>query len=296
MYYKVYMKITYKLWGETTMKISKKIMLCLMILILTPVGLYYYSRYIEPNLLTIKKYEVRVPDSVSKSKIVFFSDTHFGSMYDQSNIEKIVDKINSQNPDIVIFGGDFIDNYARDRSLLDLEYLSKNLASIKATHGKYAIIGNHDYGGGAIRVYNDIMSSGGFSIIKNSNEFIDKLGVRLIGYDDLLMGYTDPNLYNIKSEDFNIILSHEPDVANNILLNNYGIMLSGHSHGGQVSLPYITEKVLPLGAKEYVNGIYDEIGVNDNLDLIVSSGLGMTSVPFRLFNVPQIMVIELDSK
>lgn len=275
------------------MKIFKKIILCLLIVILVPVGLYCYSRYIEPNLLTIKKYEVQVPQGVSNGKIVFFSDTHFGKMYDQSNIEKIVEKINSQNPDIVIFGGDFIDNYARDNSLIDLEYLSNNLLKIKANYGKYAIIGNHDYGGGASRVYNETMSLGGFTVIKNNNEFVEKLGVRLIGYDDYLMGYTDPSLYSVKSDDFNIILSHEPDVANDISLKNYGLMLSGHSHGGQVSLPYVTEKVLPVGAKEYVYGRYEDIGVNNNIDLIVSRGIGMTSVPFRLFNIPQIMVLEL---
>lgn len=275
------------------MKIFKKIIILLIVLILTPVGVYFYSRHIEPNLLTIKKYDVQVPESVSKSKIVFFSDTHFGKMYDQSNIEKIVKKINSQNPDIVIFGGDFLDNYARDSSSLDLEYLSSNLDSIKAKYGKYAILGNHDYGGGAIKVYSNIMNSGGFSVIKNDNVFIDKLGVKLIGFDDLLMGYTDPSLYSIKSEDFNIILSHEPDVASKINLKNYGFMLSGHSHGGQVSIPYVTEKILPKGAKEYLKGRYNNVGINNNIDLFVSKGIGMTSVPFRLFNVPQIMVLEL---
>ncbi|MGL5346290.1 MAG: metallophosphoesterase [Peptostreptococcaceae bacterium] len=275
------------------MKTFKRIVILLIVLILTPIGVYFYSKYIEPNLLTIKKYDVQIPDDVSDSKIVFFSDTHFGKMYDQSNIEKIVKKINSQNPDIVIFGGDFLDNYARDRSFLDLDYLSSSLASIDAKYGKYAVLGNHDYGGGAIKVYGDIMSAGGFSIIKNDNVFIDKLGIKLIGFDDLLMGYTDSSLYSIKSDNFNIVLSHEPDVVNKVSLKNYGLMLSGHSHGGQVSLPYVTQKVLPDGAKEYIKGRYDNIGINNNIDLFVSKGIGMTSVPFRLFNAPQIMVLDL---
>lgn len=256
-------------------------------------GVFCYSRYVEPNLLAVKKYETQIPENVSNCKIVFFSDTHFSKMYDQNNIEKIVEKINSQNPDIVIFGGDLIDNYARDLSLLDLEYLSKKLSTIKANYGKYAVLGNHDYGGGANRVYKDIMQSGGFSIIKNDSIFIKELNIKLIGYDDLLMGYTDPSLYSIKSEEFNIILSHEPDVADKIKMNVNGIMLSGHSHGGQVTLPYITEKVLPQGAKEYIYGEYNNLGVNKNIDLFVSKGIGMTSVPFRFLNVPQIMVLEL---
>ncbi|MGL6105000.1 metallophosphoesterase [Romboutsia sp.] len=245
--------------------------------------------------MTTKKYDVQVPEGVSKSKIVFFSDTHFGKMYDQSNIEKIVKKINSQKPDIVIFGGDLLDNYARDKSLLDLEYLSNNLASIKANYGKYAILGNNDYSDGAINVYNEIMNSSGFSVIKNDNVFIDKLGIKLIGFDDLLLGDTDPSFYSIKSEDFNIILSHEPDVANKINLKNYGLMLSGHSHGGQVSIPYITQKILPAGAKEYIKGRYNNVGINNNIDLFVSKGIGMTLVPFRLFNIPEIMVLDLTS-
>ncbi|MGL5312666.1 MAG: metallophosphoesterase [Peptostreptococcaceae bacterium] len=276
------------------MKILKKIILFLILIMLLTTGVYCYSRYIEPNILTIKKYEVQVPKDVSECKVVFFSDTHFGRMYDQSKIEKIVKKINSLSPDIVIFGGDLIDKYAKDQSLLDIEYIGEKLASINSKYGKYAVLGNHDYGGGAIRIYEKLMNSGGFEIIKNDNQFIDELNIRLIGYDDLLMGHTNPSLYSIKSNDFNIVLSHEPDVVNNIKLPKDGIMLSGHSHGGQVSLPYITEKVLPTGAKEYINGEYNDLGVNNNVDLFVSKGIGMTSIPFRFLNLPQIMVLNLN--
>lgn len=246
-------------------------------------------------MLITRKVNIESINGASPCRVIFFTDTHFGKIYPQENIEKVVKKINSQNPDVVIFGGDFFDNYARDNSILDFEYLQTQLNKIESKYGNYAIFGNHDYGGGAVRIYEEFMSGGGFTVLKNENKYIEELKIRLIGYDDYLLGKTDQSLYNIKNEDFNIIISHEPDVVQHIEGPDLSFILSGHSHGGQVSIPYITEKILPVGAQKYVKGHYlgDEVGINKSTEMFVSKGVGVTSIPYRFLNPPEIVVLDI---
>lgn len=251
-----------------------------------------YSRYIEPNLLVAKTVKIEKSGNTKQGRVVFFSDTHFGQLYDQKKIEEVVAKINEQEPDLVLFGGDFLDNFSRDRFLLDLNYLSKQLSNIQASYGKYAVFGNHDYGGGAVRVYEEVMNAGGFTVLDNESEWIEGLGLRLVGYDDYLMGDTDQTLYQLKSEEFNLILSHEPDIVDWISTKNESFMIAGHSHGGQVSLPFLTRKILPPGAMTYIKGVYEGVGLNKNINLYVSKGIGVTVQPYRLFNIPEVVTLE----
>lgn len=255
--------------------------------------LYGYARYIEPNLLTVTEYEARAENGAQLCNIVFFSDTHFGELYDLRKLEKIVRKINEQDADIVIFGGDFFDNYARDRSLLDLEYAGEQLAKIEAKQGKFAVFGNHDYGGGAVRIYEDVMTSGGFTVLNDESRFVEGCNLRVVGFDDLLMGHTEKELYRLKSEGFNLVISHEPDVADSVTLPENGVMLSGHSHGGQVTLPYITERLVPIGSKKYIRGEYESLGQSENITLFVSVGIGTTQLPYRFLTVPEIVTLRL---
>lgn len=255
--------------------------------------LLFYAHFVEPNLLVKTEYTVQAPSPVQECKIVYFSDTHFGSLYDQEHFTRIVKKINSQNPDIVVFGGDLLDNYARDREDLDLDFISSKLNEISPASEKFAVYGNHDYGGGASRVYSDLMESGGFTVLKNTSLLLEEYNIRMVGYDDYLLGSTEDSHYQISEEDFTILLSHEPDVAQFISLPRTGVMLAGHSHGGQVSLPFLTERNLPTGATMYVEGDYPDCGVSANISLYVSRGIGMTVLPFRFLNPPEIMVLHI---
>lgn len=275
------------------MKRLKRIIAWLLTLFLLGTCVFLYARHVEPRLLATTMHTITVPESVTECNIVFFADTHFGKLYSPDNLSRIVEKISEQKPDLVVFGGDFMDNYARDRSLLDLDDLRDGLAEIDAPYGKFAVYGNHDYGGGAVRVYEDLMANSGFTVMKNDRMQITALGFELISFDDALLGYTDPSLYELENDQFSLIVSHEPDIADHLTLAQPGLMLSGHSHGGQVSLPYLTERVLPPGAQLYVKGLYENRGVNGNLSLFVTKGIGMTMLPYRFGNIPEIVVLSL---
>lgn len=92
----------------------------------------------------------------------FFTDTHFGEDKPVDSAKQLAERINQLEPDLVIFGGDLLDNYARDREQMDLELLREQLSGINAPDGKYTVWGNHDWGGGAARIYQEFMESCGF--------------------------------------------------------------------------------------------------------------------------------------
>ena len=265
----------------------------LFILLLIVGGLYVYARIIEPGELNTDSTNVIVPEDVSEGTVVFFSDTHFGRYYNEDRLDRIVTQINGQNPDIVIFGGDLIDNYNRDRSYLDTQALIEGLSKIDARYGKFAVYGNHDYGGGAEQIYTQIMEESGFTILKNDTVQITEMNLQITGYDDLLFGTTPSGDYDLSGGRFSLIVSHEPDTADDISIPEDAVMVSGHSHGGQITIPFLTEFYLPDGATKYLRGWYDNLGKNSNISLLVSRGIGVTGLPFRFLSSPEINVIHL---
>lgn len=276
------------------MKFFKKLLKALAALVLVATAFFIYSGFIEPNMLVTTAVKKKIPAETLPFKVVLFSDTHFGKHYSQKNVEKIVKKINEQNPDIVVFGGDFFDNYARDKEELDLDYLAEELRKITAKHGKYAVFGNHDHGGGAVRVYEQFMTDSGFEVLRNESISIDELNINIIGLDDFRLGRVDRSLYSIDNSRFNLIIAHQPDVIDLMEIKGSNLMLSGHSHGGQVSLPFITDRILPSGAKHYIKGLYsfDSEKIDAETNLFVTKGIGMTTLPLRFLNPPEIAVID----
>lgn len=251
-----------------------------------------YARFIEPNMLITNRFSVSSPNVKEAFTVVFFSDTHFSGIYPEQNIEKIVERINRQNADIVVFGGDFFDNYQKEKDILDLDYMEEQLSSIEAGYGKYCIWGNHDKGGGSAKIYAEMMEKGGFTLLKNESILIEELNLEIRGLDDYLLGNPDTSTDMMQASRVNIILSHAPDIIDDMDGTNTDIMLSGHSHGGQVFVPEITKKILPDGAKKYVKGLYLFKNSRDS-KLIVSKGIGTTQIPYRFLNIPEIMVLEM---
>lgn len=273
---------------------KKRIILILFMIVIAFLSVTGYSRFIEPNLLLTKALVIETQKPIEPCTMVYFTDTHFGKYYDVNHVGKIVEKINEAKPDIVVFGGDLLDNFARDRDNMDLQYLKEELQKIESKAGKYAVWGNHDYGGGAVRIYEDFMTSCGFEILDDESVELTGYGIKLIGYDDYLMGWTDPSLYKIESGLFNVIVAHEPVVSRFIESKSENFLLSGHTHGGQVNIPFITGKLLPEGSGQFRKGYYSEKQINTavSLKMYTSSGIGMTRYPFRFLNPPEIIKIK----
>ncbi len=259
--------------------------------------IFGYSRYVEPELLIVKEITVETDMDIEACRAVFFSDTHFGILYEETHAQQIVDKINALEADIVIFGGDLLDNYGRDGKMLDMDYLKKELGRIEAEEGKYAVFGNHDYGGGAYRIYEDFMNECGFQVLVNETVVLDKYKMELTGFDDYLLGQTDPD-YRLESSKYHLIAAHEPVIADLIEGAGDNFVVTGHTHGGQVSVPYFTRKLIPAGSGQFVKGLYTGVGTGakGQAQMYVSSGIGLTKYPFRFCNIPEIIAIDFVRK
>lgn len=131
------------------MKIIRRVTLIILCFLVVA---WVYSIKIEPKML-IKK-EVKLKNDINYNngsvKIIQFSDVHLGKFFSLNQLEKVVKKINENEPDIVLFTGDLIDVASQYENINEI---SNVLSKIDAKLGKYAVYGNHDYGGGAVRVY-----------------------------------------------------------------------------------------------------------------------------------------------
>ena len=260
-----------------------------------------YGFFIEPKLITVKEQKITInnwPDNFNGFKIVHISDIHYGRMFNEESLKRLVNSINEQKPDIVVLTGDLIDkdtNMTTNMASKISEFLNK----IEATSGKYAINGNNDL---KFDEWTNIITNGGFKDLNNtydtiykdgySNIFIagastikDKLSIN----DKLKTSIDYLNSFEKDGPIYKILLLHEPDVIDDMSVNPFDLILAGHSHAGQVRLPFIGAIILPDGAKKY----YDSHYKIENSDLYISNGLGVSNYNFRLVNTPSYNVYRL---
>ena len=281
------------------MKILKRILIVFTLLILVIGGCIYYAFKIEPYRVTLNEFALNEekPDR-EHLKIVQISDLHIKADFTYKNLDKVIKKVNEQNPDIVIFTGDLYDNYAIYR---DDENIVTALQKIEASYGKIAIWGNRDYGGGAESTYAAVMEDAGFTLLKNENWYITlNNGKRVLftGLDDALLGHpVMPDGTKIYDSDYELLLSHEPDNVEPYMNYDYDIALSGHSHGGQINipfLPFVNEMALTVTAlsSKYSGGMYT---FDDNAikQLYVNTGIGTTHISARFGVVPEVTLFHI---
>lgn len=272
-------------------KTIKLIFVLCIIVVLAGATCIGYAHFLEPNRLAVKEIDDISYSMKQTITVAFFGDTHFGAGYTLDDFQKVIDEVNSNPPDVLIFTGDLIDNletYSGNTS-----DISSCLSQMNANIGKYAVFGNHDYGGGAEWEYESIMNAGGFTVLKNEIVTFREYNLRLIGIDDMLIGYGNPSIAN-KADGYmyNLVICHEPDVVDFILDSNTDYMVAGHTHGGQIRLPVYTDEFLPAYGEKYVKGEYH---INNKIQtvLYVTSGLGTTKIPARFGATPELTYLTI---
>ena len=170
-------------------KLFKMIISVILILIFLALALIGYAHFIEPNRLTVTHIEDTSGSMKESLTVALFADTHFGFQYDLEQFEKAVNEINENPPDLLLFAGDLIDNLNEYSG--DPVEISNALSRMKANFGKYAVFGNHDYGGGAEHQYEDIMNAGGFQVLVNETEFFNASGISYADPGDFAIGKND---------------------------------------------------------------------------------------------------------
>ena len=286
---------------EIIKKVTKiSVKLLLVITILSTI-FFSYTTYVSSVKIHTREYRVinkKIPDNFNGTKIVQFSDLHYGTTMSLENLKKIVKMINETKPDIVVFTGDLIDKSYKLKNN-EQEKIINQLKKIETTLGKYAILGEEDN-----ESFNTIMNSSNFMILKNEYDLIYKETnnpILLVGLNNQTKDENSvQNAYSYFNEPtnnqdiFSITLTHEPDTVDLIDPTKTQLILAGHSHNGSVRIPFINKSIVNKeGAKKYNQ---DHYKVNNN-DLYISSGLGTNNyVGFRLFCRPTISLYRISNK
>lgn len=263
-------------------------------LIFIPLFIFFSLSYISLRFIgnigiIVKEYPIyneTIPKDFHGIKIIQFSDIHYNQESSKEKLNDLVNIINKINPDIVIFTGDLIDSNHNITLQEKIELITK-LEKINATIGKYAIYGEDD---GSIAY--DILTNSDFEILTNTikNIHINKSSIQLIALDDNKNNYE--KLLSEKNNTYSIAITHKPDNSKDIVdIFNSPLILAGHSHNGQVRLPFIGPMMKKEGSKKYIDSYYK---IN-NTELLISSGIGNSKYNFRLFNHPSINFIRLKS-
>ena len=253
--------------------------------------IFVYSYFVEPSRL-ITEYETISLKNWNKNlngfKVAVVSDLHIGAKkINLEKVKKIVKMINSQNPDLVVILGDF-DALRIEVSKIPHEDISKTLNKLKAPCGVYAVLGNHDYEPeGVVR---NILDNTDIKLLKNKSDYITYKGekIRICGIGDWWSEDIDVKKVIGEINIPTIFLSHNPD-AFDYIPEKTSLILSGHTHGGEVVLPLFGSPFVPsVHGKTFAKGLIKE----NNKTLYITSGIGTLS-GFRIFNPPEIVFLTL---
>ena len=249
-----------------------------------------YAFY-EPYRLEIKEYTVeshQLPQEFDGKTIAFLSDLHYDGERSGKWIKRVVDATNAQRPDIVLLGGDYITG---GEELLDEAF--SILGRLESATRTFCVIGNHEWP--YAERYRAAAEKNGITPVDNtpSRVFIGTESVVIAGSEFYLKKMPDMSRLArmADEEDFVIYLQHNPDFAEVAEDPRIDVMLSGHNHGGQVTLfglfaPYLPSKY----GQKYRTGMVEGKG----FPVIVSNGIGIYKVPLRLGARPQVVLVHLE--
>jgi predicted MPP superfamily phosphohydrolase len=257
--------------------------------------LFWYSFIFEPNNIQVERIGVKIenlPESFNNVKIVHLTDFH---SYDFGKREKrVLEILEDINPDFVFITGDFIDHNTKD-----LDSCQKFWRELSSQYqGKtFGVLGNHEHWikSPDIAAIKKLLEENGIFILNNENRKIfqgDKY-IYLLGVDDPDSEKDDLPKAMINTEENipKILLAHSPDIIDNLQGEKVDLILVGHTHGGQVVIPFVKPFWVPTKNRgKYASGLFR---VN-NTNLYVNRGIGMASLQVRFNCSPEITVIELE--
>jgi len=272
------------------------------ILIISSILLVSYS-YLETKWIKITRVTIvspELPTSFDGIKIAFVSDIHHGAALSRERVNKLVHRINDLHPDIIILGGDYIS--------LNEKYIKpvfEELRNLKSKYGVYGVVGNHDcYINGDLT--EKMMVKNGIKDCDNKSYWlrINRDSIKIGGVIDPDGGdpESDSTVYDVHKKDFCILISHRPDYIGQINNDLVDLTLSGHTHGGQVTLFGLWAPILPTE-----NGLWASLSLSEktqkyryglihptpNMQSYITSGIGTRSPHIRFFCRPEIAILEL---
>jgi predicted MPP superfamily phosphohydrolase len=243
----------------------------------------------EPFMLTIERQEIflrRLPKRLDGLRIVHLSDFHYGPMVNPNHLKRAVQAANELRPDLIALTGDYI---SQDRAYA--APCAEVIGKLRARHGIYAVLGNHDHWTDADLIA-DLFRAEDIRVLINEGSRIDLHGETfwLAGVDDTMVGLEDLSLAMAGSRDdeFKLLLAHNPIILRRAARAGVDLVLSGHTHGGQVAWRSETSRS-GRPRRRLLRGL----GRRGNTQIYVTRGLGTVVLPIRYGCPPEISVLEL---
>jgi predicted MPP superfamily phosphohydrolase len=261
-----------------------------------------YAYHVEPTWLSVNRIELPVrglPRALSGLRVAQLSDFHFGPHIPAGYLENAVGRAAAEGPDLVALTGDFIDRGPRH-----LREAAKLFRGLKAPLGVFAVLGNHDFSvhtargarkhPGLAGAVADALAAEGVTVLRNKGVRVGRgaAALHVAGVDDLWSGASDLGaaLGGACPHTPRVLLAHNPQTVEQLGGRRADLVLSGHTHGGQINLPVLGRLLLNKQARRYAAGLYPLEGGH----LYVNTGVGF-GWRFRFGVRPELAVFTLRS-
>lgn len=260
----------------------------LLAILLLGCGVFAWARFIEPQIIRVD--QTVLPGTGISARVALISDIHLGIYKDTAFLQRLVERINTLPVNAVVIAGDL----TYEPQGHDLQTLFAPLNQLRAP--TYAVLGNHD------------QQRPGPDIDKPLREALTKLGVQVIegkvvtdaqghhwaGLGDRWAGKDDPAFLRAAAvpQAPLIVIAHNPDSALQLRTGDAAIVLAGHTHGGQIRIPWLYRKVIP-SAHGFDRGEQVVQTPHGSVRVFTTRGIGEIGLPLRLFNPPTIDVLQL---
>ena len=246
--------------------------------------------FVESRAVEIVRVPIDIenlPDAFEGLPIAQISDVHHSSFMSAERISEIVDAVNAIGADLIVLTGDYV-----SYSPYYIAGAAEALGRLSAPHGVFAVLGNHDFWNNADEVTRALAREG-IEVLRNAHTRFDLRGdaILLAGIDDLTVRAADLDraLRGTDPRRVRLLLSHNPGIVRRAALRAVDLVLSGHTHGGQVRMPLIGAPSVYGYPKQYVRGLARLGGTQ----IYVNRGLGTVIVPVRVGSCPEISVFTL---
>lgn len=255
-------------------------------------GGWIYATKLEPGWLEISSLSLILPrlhPAFDNYRIVQISDIHMETWMNRQRLAEVVSKVNLLRADLIAITGDFVTDLFH-RTPKDL---TDNLSNLRATDGVFAVMGNHDYWSN-VKSIRQILESSGITELPNAVHTLrrEDASLHIAGIDDYWENKArlQKVLTQLPADGSAILLAHEPDFAViSSQSKRFDLQLSGHTHGGQVVLPWIGPIVLPMYGRRF------PLGLNQVGEMLVYTNRGLgTARPQIRFNCrPEVTMLTL---
>jgi uncharacterized protein len=264
-------------------------------LVLATIGAW--ATVIEPDELVVRPATIPLfdwPAAWDGLRVAAIADVHAGSLYvGPAKLDRLVGQTNAAQPDLVVLLGDYVSHHRPRSGIENPEAVARRLAGIRAPLGVVAVLGNHDNWMGGPR-FRRAFEAAGIPVLDNDILRLERRGqpLWLVGIADALTGNprVAETLARVPKGRPVIVLTHNPDLFDHEIPDRVELTLAGHTHGGQVRLPFVGCLVVPSAyGQRYVQGLVTE----GRRALFVTPGIGTSILPIRFGVPPEVSLLTL---